>query len=207
MEKAPLMAETTPLKGDAVVIGVIGEAPRRWRHGHFDCFGDCMVCCSVFCCNAVTTAQIYEKAVRANLINRVCGFMGCMAVFLLLIFCYAMHDIFQAAEGYSNFDNLQNYWNSVNTPGGKTAIPLESQLAEFFLFVASLTTCCIVCNVRKAIRTRDQIPASCCPDSCESCDDCCCTLFCGACTQCLLLRHEGVTSQKYSLCSPIAVRV
>ena len=201
------MAEATPLKGDAVVIG---EAPKKWRHGLCDCCGDCMVCCAVCCCNAVTTGQIYEKAVRANLINRIAG-MGCMAVFLLLVVCYAAHDILQAAGGYymSDFtlywDPDTNSWTSMKDDGTTMeSTPWQAQAAEFFLFVASIVTCCIVCNVRKAIRTRDQIKPTCCPDCC---DDACCTMFCGACTECLILRHEGVTSQKYSLCSPIAVKV
>ena len=198
------MAEATPLKGDAVVIG---EAPKKWRHGLCDCCGDCMVCCAVCCCNAVTTGQIYEKAVRANLINRIAG-MGCMAVFLLLIFCYVGHNILVATGTYNQFDS-QMYqgedgtWYS-NREDSSMEAPWQTQLAESVLFIASIVTCCIVCNVRKAIRTRDQIKPSCCPDCC---DDACCTMFCGACTECLILRHEGVTSQKYSLCSPIAVKV
>lgn len=198
------MAEAAPLKGDAVVIGA---APRSWRHGLCDCCGDCMVCCAVCCCNAVTTGQIYEKAVRANLINRMCG-MGCMAIFLLLTVCYALNSIFQSAGGYY-YSDFQIYWNETSgewysNKGDDADVPWEAQVAEFFFFVASIVTCCIVCNVRRAIRTRDQIPASCCPDCCE---DACCACFCGACTECLILRHEGVTSQKYSLCSPIAVKV
>jgi len=83
--------------------------------------------------------------------------------------------------------------------------PWELKLAQFCLLVAQLLTCAVVCSARAAIRRRDRIaPGPCCSDCCE---DVCCALCCNPCSQCLILRHEGVTSGKYSLCSPIAVNV
>ena len=60
-------------------------------------------------------------------------------------------------------------------------------------------SCLIVCNVRKFIRRRDGIRE----EHCQGCEDIACATFCGWCTQCLLLRHEGLVGGKYSLVSPI----
>lgn len=198
-------SEAAPLKGDGVVAGF--SAPQRWRHGLCDCFGDCCVCMAVCCCWAVTPAQIYEKAVRANLCQRTMG-CGCMGIFLLLALLYILNDVFNSIA-YSYYNNItfadccdQEFWESLNQDNSDHKWAFE--VAEVCLFFASIITCCIVCHVRQQIRRRDQIPATICPETCE---DCCCAWCCGPCTECQLLRHEGVTSAKYSLCSPIAVKV
>ena len=74
------------------------------------------------------------------------------------------------------------------------------QCAQFCLCTASLCIFAIICTVRSGIRRRDYIPPQfCCNDCCE---DVWCSLLCAPCTQCMMLRHEGVTSHRYELTSP-----
>ena len=56
----------------------------------------------------------------------------------------------------------------------------------------------VVTSARGAIRRRDGIPGS-------DCEDCCCSFWCKDCTMCMIFRHEGVSGNKYSLCSETGV--
>ena len=87
----------------------------------------------------------------------------------------------------------------------RDAPPLASRAAEVCMAASSFIMFGVVCTVRAAIRKRDRIPPQ--AGFADCCEDCCCAFCCNPCTQCLLLRHEGVTSAKYSLCSPTAVDV
>ena len=75
---------------------------------------------------------------------------------------------------------------------------LAMNVATWFGLVASIIACLIVCTVRGAVRKRDNIPTQICGDA----EDACCAFFCNPCAQCQIFNHEGVTCEKYSLCTP-----
>ena len=58
----------------------------------------------------------------------------------------------------------------------------------------------MTCQVRGAIRKRDQIPGSCCGGG--GCEDCCYSWFCSCCTQAQIMRHVGMKADNYNLCAP-----
>lgn len=228
------------------------EGPGKWRHSLLGCFSDWSVCCAVFCCSAVTTSQIYERAVRAGLVPRAsclgcCGRLGCCGMFVVLLVLYSLHSALEvAAYNDKGAWNLKGnfYWrprvfweswfgarldlaalDEHGSGGGKNATegdegsdiipgveiervstPWELKLAQSCLLVGQMLTCAVVCGVRRAIRRRDKIALGPLPCS-DCCEDCCCALCCNPCSQCLLLRHEGATDGRYSLCSPVAVNV
>jgi len=190
------VTEAAPLKGDAVVIGA---QPKAWKAPCCTCFSDCCICCSVVCCTSITSGQIYEKAVRAGLLSRA-GPLGCMGIFLILLGLYIANSILVSSDP-SYYEKLTDL---VNGPEVDATPPAAVQIGQVCMLAAFLISCLITCSVRKAIRKRDAIPASCCADYC---DDCFCTWCCLPCMQCQILQHEGVTGSKYSLCSPIAVKV
>ena len=66
-------------------------------------------------------------------------------------------------------------------------------------FLLSLCLWGFTWAIRRRIRTRDRIPATCC--GCGL-DDPVCALFCMPCVQCQVMRHEGMTYGRYDLCSP-----
>ena len=78
-------------------------------------------------------------------------------------------------------------------------VATENPLASLLGLLGSVFSCLTVCQVRRAIRTRDGIPEG----SCQGCEDLCCAGFCNLCTQCLIFRHEGLVSGKYSLSSAV----
>ncbi|RUP43959.1 PLAC8 family-domain-containing protein [Jimgerdemannia flammicorona] len=42
-------------------LGEPNQLPQPWKHGLFDCFGDCGLCCQTWCCPCVTYGQTKEK--------------------------------------------------------------------------------------------------------------------------------------------------
>jgi hypothetical protein len=64
-------------------------------------------------------------------------------------------------------------------------------LTFYGLFMFFLT-----CQARNGARRKDGIG-----DPNDYCEDCLCSWFCTFCTQCMLIRHEGLTNGKYDLCS------
>ena len=64
--------------------------------------------------------------------------------------------------------------------------------------LVGLATCIITCMVRKRVRERDNIPATC----CAPCDDILLSCCCMCCVQAQLMRHEGLTYGRYHLTTP-----
>ena len=98
---------------------------------------------------------------------------------------------YSSSEYYSSGRALSEFSEMAQTT---TASP-----TSFLGFLASAFMCLTVCQVRQAIRKRDAIPES----HCQGCEDLCCAWCCNPCTQCLIMRHEGLVKGKYSLTSPI----
>ena len=70
-------------------------------------------------------------------------------------------------------------------------------LASFFAGIFGCGMCVLTTLVRSYIRKRDNIPAT----VCAGLDDLTCAVCCLPCVQCQLMRHEGMTSGRYSLSS------
>lgn len=65
-------------------------------------------------------------------------------------------------------------------------------------FVFFCGMCVLTMAVRRRVRERDQIPAT----VCAAVDDCACVCCCLMCTQCQIMRHEGLVGSRYKLLSP-----
>lgn len=68
---------------------------------------------------------------------------------------------------------------------------LYSLIAAILFAISCCCTVMIVTNARGAIRRRDNIAG-------DECRDFCLSFWCNPCTQCMLLRHEGLSGDKYN---------
>ena len=144
----------------------------RWIDGICDCCRDPGMCAIVYCCDPVSTGQLYERVVQKGLVERI-PMLSCVSISAFLWVCYVWSSVL---SGFGEFF-------------GAVGIVLGT-LSGVCLFL-------IVCTVRKAIRTRDGIE----PGSCGDFEDCCCAFWCNSCTQCQLWRHERVNCAQYDLCN------
>lgn len=189
----------------------------QWRTSLCSCFEDCYICCAVCCCHQITVGQLYERAAQKAIISRL-PMATCMSIAIFLFVLDSSKNVIDTVAGnddsFSTFlsgaasGNLFNasIWEETENPkpeadaGTRTLLTISEILGAISFF----TVLAIVCTVRRAVRTREGIPAECCGD----CEDFCCACCCNPCTQCMLLRHEKmgcVGANEYSPCSPTAV--
>ena len=143
------------------------------------CCKDPGLCCAVLCCDPITTGQLYERAVRKGLLERVPA-ATCMSVAVFLWVAFALNSVLNGS-----------------------ANPYAAGVGQLVGLCANVIVFLIVCSVRGAIRKRDGIP----PQVCGEAEDCCCSFWCVLCTQCQLWRHEKVACPDYSLCSPTGAEI
>ena len=174
------MAEKTPLKKT--------DAEGAWSSGLCACCGDrataldpdCGLCCTICCLAPIPTGQLYERSVLKGLISRWGGRppISGMVITMTLALLYVAFLICDMSAAMS---------------------PSAAALAPVFMTIYGVLALLVLCNVRKSIRKRDNIPPGC---GGEACNDCCCSFWCWECTMCQIWRHEGVVfSKNYSLCS------
>ena len=153
------------------------EAPQgEWTDGVCNCCSDCGLCCCGLWCYPTLTGQIYERFARSGLFERLPG-ATCVSVAALIWLLLVAGDILY---GIPSDDGVVMY------------------IGGSLLFLGFLVTLTVVCTVRRAVRQRDDIPASCCGDA----EDCCCAFWCQQCSICQLFRHEQIRCEDYQLCSP-----
>lgn len=150
----------------------------EWSSGTFDCCADWGICCSVFFCGPITTAQLYAKFVAAR--------QGVCVIAAVLLWIAAIANFAQSADEDSEL------------PAGVMA------LLGAIAGVASIATCLTTFVARRTIRARDGIVEQGCWTECAGVEDCLCATFCVACTQCMLLRHD-VGTKKYTICEELPV--
>lgn len=63
-------------------------------------------------------------------------------------------------------------------------------------FIYGLFVLVVLIRTRKYIRTKYQIPEN----SCQGCEDCCCSFWCGPCTICQIGRHTADYSRYSASC-------
>lgn len=151
------------------------EAPTgEWTDGVCDCCSDVGMCCCGCFCAPTLTGQLYERFARSGLYERLPG-ATCVTVAGLIWLLFIVGDALYSVED-------------------STVMSIGSALS----FVGFVVLVCVLCSVRRAVRERDDIPATCCGDA----EDCCTSFWCSCCTLCQLFRHEQVGGKNYQLCSP-----
>ena len=78
--------------------------------------------------------------------------------------------------------------------------PALAQIASYASATVFAAVFFMTCQIRGAIRRRDNIPGACCGGGC--CEDCLCSWFCACCTQSQLMRHVGMKGDRYNVCAP-----
>lgn len=187
---APVIATpvvATPA-GSTAAIGAAtstagAERPRgQWSSEWYAVFTEMQICMAVWCCSCCTVGQAYELVMRPPH-ARPFTRHPCRAITGVLVTTVIFAFIFWSIRAVSGIGTLLwfFFWG-------------------VFIFVVQA--------VRGTIRRRDNIPEESCGGGCE---DCCCALFCNPCTQCQILRHEGLGGGRYDLLSstggssPVAV--
>ena len=189
--------------GPTVVQGTpVGQAdmtvPRSFTSGLCDCCNDGKTCLAVWCCSPITTAQLWQYTF---------GQPGsCLVISVILFALVGVGQIlnFQIQNAILETCGLSP---AMDDPGYYTfslcaqqVEPALSQIASYTSAVLFAAVFFFTCQVRGAIRKRDQIPGSCCGGG--SCEDCCYSWFCSCCTQAQIMRHVGMKADNYNLCAP-----
>ena len=189
--------------GPTVVQGTpVGQAdmtvPRSFTSGLCDCCNDGKTCLAVWCCSPITTAQLWQYTF---------GQPGSCLVISVILF---------ALVGVGQILNFQIQNAILETCGLSPAMddsryytyslcaqqvePALSQIASYTSAVLFAAVFFMTCQIRGAIRRRDNIPGACCGGGC--CEDCLCSWFCACCTQSQLMRHVGMKGDRYNVCAP-----
>ena len=189
--------------GPTVVQGTpVGQAdmtvPRGFTSGLCDCCNDGKTCLAVWCCSPITTAQLWQYTF---------GQPGsCLVISVILFALVGVGQIlnFQIQNAILKTCGLSP---AMDDPGYYTfslcaqqVEPALSQIASYTSAVLFAAVFFFTCQVRGAIRKRDQIPGSCCGGG--GCEDCCYSWFCSCCTQAQIMRHVGMKADNYNLCAP-----
>lgn len=141
---------------------------------------------------------------------------SCIFVFLFVSFLtiYSFHNgyalLLTADQLQQENEASKNAWNTGQTLRTDEEIVIYRIQAYTNLVMAVCPLALILMVLRRAIRKRDQIKETgfcfpsctsglcCCP---EGVQDCCEAFWCHCCVAAQLLRHEGHSGDKYSLCS------
>ena len=189
--------------GPTVVQGTpVGQAdmtvPRSFTSGLCDCCNDGKTCLAVWCCSPITTAQLWQYTF---------GQPGsCLVISVILFALVGVGQIlnFQIQNAILETCGLSP---AMDDPGYYTfslcaqqVEPALSQIASYTSAVLFAAVFFMTCQVRGAIRKRDQIPGSGCGGG--GCEDCCYSWFCSCCTQAQIMRHVGMKADNYNLCAP-----
>ena len=151
----------------------VAQGEPQWSSGLFDCMLDLRTSAAVIFCMPTTTAQIFARL-----------------------------------SGWRNPANLcfvlaVVIWLSVMAG----SIPTQALSKEAAAFLAQVSaggavlTCVLTCASRMAVRRRDGIVERTQWPVPSFCIDCVYATCCTGCTQCMMLRHEGLGGGQYELCS------
>ena len=190
-----------------------------WTTGVCDCLSDFKSCFATMVCEATVTAQLAERiwkrkytcAVVATILW--CGALGNLVANYYDPGCDSYLDtdssgIVSEAEfknvldlnkdgaisGDELLDGTAPLMNCQQAYQSSARYIMASMLGS--IFVSGV--CVLTMLVRSHIRKRDAIPAT----ACEPLDDCCCSICCLMCVQCQIMRHEGLSGDRYKLVSP-----
>ena len=189
--------------GPTVVQGTpVGQAdmtvPRSFTSGLCDCCNDGKTCLAVWCCSPITTAQLWQYTFGQPGSCLVMSVILCALVGIGQILNFQIQNAFLETCGLSPaMDDSSYYTYSLCA---QQVEPALSQIASYTSAVLFAAVFFFTCQVRGAIRKRDQIPGSCCGGG--GCEDCCYSWFCSCCTQAQIMRHVGMKADNYNLCAP-----
>lgn len=171
-----------------------------WTSGVGDCCCDCTSCWSVIICAPTIMGQLTEKmwpsSTSVGPFKYTCfvvaGILWCGAFGSLIVNYY----IPPCSGTDMNFDGAYDEQDFAFCEGAYYKSGLYI-IASILAAIFGCGMCVLTTLVRSYIRKRDSIPATC----MEGLDDIACACCCLPCVQCQLMRHEGMTSGRYSLAS------
>ena len=155
------------------VTGHGQSAEPQWSSGLFDCMLDLRTMAAVICCMPTTTAQIFARLSGWRNPANLC-FVLAVVIWLCVM---------------------------------AGSIPTQALSKETAAFLAQVSaggavlTCVLTCASRMAVRRRDGIVERTQWPVPSFCIDCVYATCCTGCTQCMMLRHEGLGGGQYELCS------
>jgi len=187
-EALPLVHATAVSEAD--VRGSAGGLGGRyvrgaWSSGLFSCTADWCSLFTVLFCAPITTAQLYTRFSSHR--GKTVLFLS-LALFLLLgqiLPSFAPTPI--KSNSTNEYADSDEEVRSILVTDDAVYVEYESYTEAFkyqmtplraffaaWAFIASLCTLLVVCQVRRKIRVRDQIPE----EQCGGCEDFCCSLWC-----------------------------
>ena len=156
------------------------------------------------CCAPITAAQLFTRFFSESWCSSIPPSLLCICLALFLFIGLSANTQAGAMPPQGSIARDDGHGQIVYTADGEpiildTAVQPISPMLGMIGAAASCISCLIVCNVRRFIRKRDGIQE----EHCQGCEDLACAACCNPCTQCLIMRHEGLVVGKYSLTSPI----
>ena len=152
----------------------------KWKDGLCDCcsLGVChpSLWCSL-CCTQIAMAQAISR-MQLNWLGHVgTTYYNVQRAFLAIVLLVCSFFLYCAALEIAAIP-----YDVYGTPPALTILRFAGNL----MFVA--WSVYALCQTRKRVRERYQIPEG---QHCGSCEDCCCAFWCSFCTTAQILRHTG----------------
>lgn len=208
------MASPSMAFADADETKKLRRGKGRWASGIFDCCSDCCTSCAVIWCPCVTLAQLWQKLLGPK--------GACRLIFVFLLLLMLSQFALGSAFSYVYWKYVASGWTRMAGKGASGVSgwsitgwsvahgdpTLWGQMVGLriaglsVIIVSCLLVTVLTAMVRLRVRVVDSIPGECCGGA----EDCCCSLWCNTCTQCMLLRHLGYTNGQYRLCSETGER-
>lgn len=172
----------------------------RWRDGLFDCLslGIChSQCWLTFCCRPIALGQVMTRMKLDWSATPLNGRQAVLSAFKVMVLTFVVYMAIDTTFDVVLFPYFTGEYDEAtgefvipqNIPTWATSLDM---IQQFFSLIYAIFILVILMRTRAHIREKYQIPE----ENCQGCEDCCCSIFCSACTICQMARHTADYSQQ-----------
>lgn len=175
----------------------------RWRDDICDCLklGICHAqCCLAFFFPPVALGQVLSRMKLDWSGDALNGRNPVMSAFKVMLLSFVLYNVIDSVMSYVTYPYSPEYnpeTGTFTTPDNVPSwVATVDAARQGLSLLYSLFVLFIMIRARGYIRSKYQIPEQ----SCQGCEDCCCSFWCSPCTVCQMARHTADYSTYNASC-------